>query len=488
MGAELQAFGMMPLKSKRSPAEGEFLFEIDEQPTEECLTALGGIPLFVRTARSLDVPGSVKRNLALKQRDRGFDEATYIESFLVLNAAGGDCLEDFDCLREDRGLAEMLGHEVPSPEAARKFLYHFHDPEKIEQAQRELPVGEVSYVPEESMALRGLTQVNQEVVRELARRCAGERMATIDMDATVIESWKREAKATYEGGSGYQPMVALWAEMDVVVAEEFRDGNVPALKDPLRVAQQALVALPETIRERYFRGDSACDEEALLSWLRDEKRPHGPQGFIGFAVSARMNPVLRKEIESTAAEKWQPYSEDSEAVKECAQVDYFPEETPANRYREPLRTIAIRIRKKQQQLFVDGSEVKYFAVRTNLWDWKPKRLLEWHREKAGTIEAVHEVLKNELTAGVLPCGRYGANAAWFRLAVITYNVLTAMKRLVLPADLRTARPKRLRFLIFQQPGKLIHHARQMILRLARTWNRFSNWKHAMEVLALPAPA
>ena len=132
-------------------------------------------------------------------------------------------------------------------------------------------------MPEESAALRGLAQVNQDVVRELARRCAGERIATIDMDATVIESWKREAKATYEGGSGYQPMVALWAEMNVVVAEEFRDGNVPALKDPLRVAQRAYAALPETIQERYFRGDSACDEEALLSWLRNEKRANGPR-------------------------------------------------------------------------------------------------------------------------------------------------------------------------------------------------------------------
>ena len=486
MGVELHSSGAMPHQPKRSPAEGDFLFEIDAEPSEECLTALGGLPLFIRTARSLDVPGSVQRHLALKQRDRGFDEATYVESFLALNAAGGDCLEDFDCLREDRGLAAMLGHEVPSPEAARKFLYQFHDPEKIAQAQRDLPVGEASYVPEESTALRGLAQVNQDLVRELARRCAGERIATIDMDATVIESWKREAKATYEGGSGYQPMVALWAEMNVVVAEEFRDGNVPALKDPLRVAQRAFAVLPGAIRERYFRGDSACDEEELLSWLRDEKRSNGPEGFIGFAVSARVNPVLREEIESLAAEKWQPYSEDSSAVKECAQVDYFPEETVPNRYREPLRTIAIRIRKKQQVLFSDGSEVKHFAVRTNLWDWKPKRLLEWHREKAGTIEAVHDVVKNELAGGVLPCGRYGANAAWFRLAVITYNVLTAMKRLVLPADLQTARPKRLRFLIFQQPGKLIHHARKTILRLARTWNRFSNWKHALEVLVLPA--
>jgi hypothetical protein len=54
----------MPLNSKRSPAEGGFLFEMEEQPAEECLTAFGGVPLFVRTARSLDVPGSVKRNLA----------------------------------------------------------------------------------------------------------------------------------------------------------------------------------------------------------------------------------------------------------------------------------------------------------------------------------------------------------------------------------------------------------------------------------------
>jgi hypothetical protein len=105
---------MMKRRAKRSPAEGEFLFEIDSEPLEECVTALGGVPLLVRAARSLDVPGSVQRHIAIKQRERGYDEATYIESFLVLNAVGGDCLEDFDRLREDAGLAEMLGHPIPS--------------------------------------------------------------------------------------------------------------------------------------------------------------------------------------------------------------------------------------------------------------------------------------------------------------------------------------------------------------------------------------
>ncbi len=67
----------------------------------------------------------------------------------------------------------------------------------------------VSYVPEESAPLRGLAQVNQDLVRELWRRCADQRIATVDLDSTIIESWKKEAKKTYEGCAGYQPMLAL---------------------------------------------------------------------------------------------------------------------------------------------------------------------------------------------------------------------------------------------------------------------------------------
>ena len=137
----------MGLKPKRSPAEGEFLFQMDATPLEESVTALGGVPLLMRAVRSLDVAGSVKRNLQVKQRERGFDEATYVENFPVLNAVGGDCLEDFERLQEDPGLAEMLGHAVPSPEAARKFLYQFHDGSKIEQAQQELAVGQLRSLP-----------------------------------------------------------------------------------------------------------------------------------------------------------------------------------------------------------------------------------------------------------------------------------------------------------------------------------------------------
>jgi hypothetical protein len=132
-------------------------------------------------------------------------------------------------------------------------------------------------------------------------------------------------------------VLALWAEMNVVVADEFRDGNVPAQQALLPVAQRGFAALPPRVEERYFRGDSACDEEALLSWLRNEKRADGPPGRIGFAVSGRMHPAWHQEIVAMAEAQWQPYSEDSAAIKECAAVDYVPEESAQNQYREPLR-------------------------------------------------------------------------------------------------------------------------------------------------------
>ncbi len=57
----------------------------------------------------------------------------------------------------------------------------------------------------------------------------------------------------------------------------------------------------------------------------------------------------------------------------------------------------------------------------------------WHREKAGTLEHTHHILKNELAAGTLPSRKFGANAAWFRLNALTYNLLTALKRITTPS-------------------------------------------------------
>lgn len=428
----------------------------------------------------------VKEHVRIKERQRGYDEATLVESFVVLNAIGGECLDDFARLREDGGLAEMLGHEIPSPERARKFLYEFHDEGKIVEARQQLPLGQVAYIPGENTALQGLGEVNRDLLAEMGRRCAEQKIATVDQDATIIESHKREALTTYEGERGYQPMLAVWAETELILADQFRDGNVPAMQKPLDVARAAFAALPGTVREFYYRGDSACHEQELLKWLRNEQREDGPEGKIGFAISARMTVALRQAVEAVPEQEWQPYgAEDAAVMRECAEVSFVPTEPYERKGMEPLRYVAVRIRQRQGEFFADGSAVKHFAVLSNIGEWNAAKLLQWHREKAGTIEAVHDILKNELAAGVLPCGRFGANAAWLRLAVLTHNVLVALKRLALPAELLAARPKRLRFLIFQTAGRMVHHARRVLLRLKVAAERLQEWLAALRLLPLP---
>jgi hypothetical protein len=63
--------------------------------------------------------------------------------------------------------------------------------------------------------------------------------------------------------------------------------------------------------------------------------------------------------------------------------------------------VAIRIRKPQGERFDDGSRVRHFAVLSNRWELPAAALIAWHREKAGTIELVHDVIKIELGGGVL---------------------------------------------------------------------------------------
>ena len=198
-----------------------------------------------------------------------------------------------------------------------------------------------------------------------------------------------------------------------------------------------------------------------------------------------MSHALHAAILEVPEAEWQAYGKPEPDVdRECAEVVFVSNEELEPKGAKPLRYVAIRLRKRQGGLFADGSSVLHFAVLSNIWDWKPVKLIEWHREKAGTIERAHDVLKNELATGVLPSKYFGANAAWLRLAVISYNVLTALKRLALPADLLTARPKRLRFLIFYTAGRLVYHARQMRLRLAKE-KGIVLWLETLRFLPLP---
>lgn len=410
----------------------------------EDITARAGLPLVMETNRALGLDEQARHLFGPPRRREDFGADEQLETLSTLIAAGGDRVEDIRILAEDKGLVRLLGRPFASPDALLDFLNSFHD----QRCWTGRPADKKAFVPPESAKLQALDQLNGALVLRAADpKCT---TATIDHDGTIIESHKRDALVAYEGTRGYQPLVATWAEEQLVVADEFRDGNVAGGEDPLSSVKRAFGKLPVTVTKRYFRGDSADYYEPLLKYLVGEK--------IGFAISADMSKELRAVCEGQPQSAWQEMDNRERERVDVAEVEFTP--GTWGKEAEPLRYIALRFTPLQTDLF-EGATVRYHAVVSNRRDLEPAPLIEWHRGKAGTIEHVHRVLKSELAAGVMPCQLFGANAAWFRINVITYNLLTALKRKALPERYRLARPKRLRFEVFTLPAKLAIHESQL---------------------------
>lgn len=443
--------------------EGLLPFKLIEEESGEALTSYGGLPLVVETCEALGLGRLVKQHVRIKQRQRGYSESQYVQSVIAMIAGGGDCLEDIERLRSDRGLKLLLG-EMPSAEAVRFFLYGFHDEELLEGRP-----GQGAFIATETEPLAGLWEVSREVVLKASRK-EQPKEATIDQDATVVESHKEQSQMTYLGERGYQPVINYWAEQDLILSDEFRDGNVPAGMDPLSSFLRAVRALPPSVETIYFRSDSAAYQHKLLDKLREGVERNGKQVPVYFAISADVSEGLRGKIISLSESAWKPLRRLTEkglieGRKEWAELEFVPSASSVKKDMKPDRYLAIRVRPWQTELFSDGNSYHYYAVVTNRWEMEGEELLRWQRERCGSVEKVHDVVKNDLAGGVMPCGRFYANAAWWRLNCLCYNVISVMKRKALPKSFWPARMKALRFHLIGVAGKVVSHARMTFLKI-----------------------
>ena len=108
------------------------------------------------------------------------------------------------------------------------------------------------------------------------------------------------------------------------------------------------------------------------------------------------------------------------------------------------------------------------------------------RERCGKSEEVHSVLKSDLAGGQLPSGLFGANAAWWALAILSLNLNAAMKQLVLGKDWIAKRMKAVRFHLIGLSGRVVSHARKLIIRLgagAEAMTTFINARQTIRALA-----
>jgi hypothetical protein len=260
---------------------------------------------------------------------------------------------------------------------------------------------------------------------------------------------------------------------------EFRDGNVPAGHEQLRVLKDSLAHLPASLTEVALRSDSAGSQEELLLYCGEGKDARF--GVIAFAISADMTKALRAAVLATPETAWQKLmrtfdGKRQETGQEWAEVCYVPTWAGHSRHRADYRFLAIREPLRDLPLpkvedlpfptqeFARTGLCKLFGVVTNRKS-PGDQVIWWHRERCGKSEEVHAVVKSDLAGGHLPSGRFGANAAWWAVTILSHNLNAAMKRLVLGKEWANQRMKALRFRLISLPGRVIRHARRLIIRL-----------------------
>jgi len=480
-------------------AQGILPFKYEEDVKSGGMTALGGLPTYLDLAHIAGLRESITRYVKVRDGEQGWTDAQMILSLVLLNLAGGDCVEDLRVLEGDEGFCRVLERvetygmrrrgrrelerrwrrerrrAVPSPSSVFRYLSWFHDRE--EEGNRE---PHRAYIPKRNVYLEGLGLVSRDLVGFIQSRSA-EAVATLDIDATLVETNKREALWSYKGYRAYQPLSVYWVEQDLVVHSEFRDGNVPAAYEKLRVFKEALDGLPEGVEKVYLRADTAGYQHDLLKYCAEGKDERF--GVIEFSIGVDVTAEFKKAVSEIDDADWQPLrrwvdGNWKDTGQEWAELCFVPnwvghsKKGPDYRYlaiREPL--VQLEFSGMEAELpfptmeFSEKGKHKLFGLVSNR-TIPGDDLIWWHRARCGKGEEAHSVMKEDLCGGKLPSGRFGENAAWWAIMVLAFNLNSAMKRLVLGGSWTKKRLKAIRFSLIHLAGRVMERSRQLIVRLA----------------------
>jgi hypothetical protein len=167
-----------------------------------------------------------------------------------------------------------------------------------------------AFIPAPTQALKALYRINRELLAFRQAR-APQKTATVDMDATLVETHKRLALFCYQGYAAYQSLTLYWHEQGVVLGSEFRDGNVPAGLEPVRVLAESLQALPKGVEQVRLRTDTAGYDHKLLRFCAEGRSDFG---VIEFAIGVDVTPAFKAAVAEVS--EWQPLSREVEGRRE----------------------------------------------------------------------------------------------------------------------------------------------------------------------------
>ena len=403
--------------------------------SKELLTSQAGAILFGEFIEKIGFYKSLDSHMSLPGNHRGYEAKVYMSSLMLMLHVGGKYIEDLRLIDRDVAMKRLLGLKVPSSSAMGDWLYRTGIGTGIDE----------------------LRKVNNDILK-LGLAEISEKDLTLDIDATAIEAGKYGAQYTYKGFKGYMPMVGHIADNGMIIYEEFREGNIPPAADNYQFVIKCISQLPNGKRIKHLRADAASYQTKIIQYCDDND--------ISYTIGGEMSNSLKREISIIEDDLW------------IAEVDRYGIKTGREitslkwnigNYKKDILLIISRNKIKNPNLF-EKAKYHYHIVATNMFDTDIQEVLHFYRLRGEYSENSIKELKRGFNADYMPTGKLEANAAFFRIQGIAYNLSILFKQIILNnSEFKKSKIASIRLYIYQIPAKIIKTGREILLSIPKTY-------------------
>lgn len=235
----------------------------------------------------------------------------------------------------------------------------------------------------------------------------------------------------------------------------FNKGNVAGHTRALAFLKRCHRLCPQI---RRFRSDSAFYQADIINWCE-------AQG-IGYTITADQDAAVKQVIGTVR--DWAPLGDEEgrPTGREVGTAVHTMMKTS-----QPFRLVIQRWRNPQLRLF-ESSGYSYHVIATNRDELKPAEVVRFHNQRGRAENMIKEV-KIGFGMEQMTSGDFRANALWFGLGILAYNLTQAQKLLFLDPAWPAKTVAMLRWQLIEVAGRLIRHGRRLVLRLAVSREKFA---------------
>ena len=396
--------------------------------TEERLTRRTGLILINRFGDKIKLASKINRAFREPGSNRGLEASEYVLTIAEMLIDGATCLEDIRLFENDEAYKEMAEvKHYPTSDAIGDWLRR-HGGRDGEQR---------------------LWTVTSSLIQTMASSSA----QTLDIDGTLIEADKGDAKMTYKGFRGYHPLLGGSVEMGLFMGSLFQQGNLSPQEGLVEFIHLCLSNAPGTFST--IRSDSGGYNHYVINDCFNNG--------LRFSITADHDCAVMDVIGKIPENDWKQGRND-----DGSPADYQVAETvhTMEKAAKAFRLIVKRTRRTHQHDLFEGLYT-YWIVITDIPEEEKdaQAILDFHNGR-GEFEKMIGELKHHYGLDHLPCGQFSANSLYFTIGILAFTLVQLLKRHHFGSEWHKKSVRSLRYHWLHIPSRIVSHAGYTIAKVA----------------------